>query len=198
MTKIKKNKTKENKTPKKIGTLGGEPKAMLSRVCLFCCVFWFWFLWFWLGTPHGVLSLFFWFWFVCFLFWFIYSFWLGTPPHGVLTLCFFCFGFLWFCFFVLDYSFWLGTPPGVLNLWFLCFFWLWFLWFWLGGHTWSPKSVFFVLLFVVLVSLVLVLSVSLESYFYMFFLAWNTVYIYTFSMHPLLQHTLNIYNLKGF
>lgn len=77
---------------------------MLSRVCLFCCVFWFW--------------------------------------------------FLWFCFFVLDYSFWLGAPPGGPNLW----------------------------LFVVLVSLVLVLSVSLESYFSMFLFGFEyCLYFYIFN-----------------
>jgi hypothetical protein len=92
----------------------------------------------------------------------------------------------------------LGTPPGVLNLWFLCFF-LVVVSLVLAGGPHMESQIFFFCFVVCGFGFFGFGFVCLIRILFLYvFLAWNTVYIYTFSMHPLLQHTLNIYNLKGF
>ena len=108
--------------PKKkhrFGTLEG--RVVLSRVCRFFFLgfgfFDFGFFWFWLGTPHGVLNLWFFgfgffgfgfFGLGCFWFWFFGFGW--GPPWGPKSF-FFWFWFLWFCFFVFGVFGLVENPP---------------------------------------------------------------------------------------
>ena len=101
--KPKKSKIKETKQKKKNDKL---EKALLSPLGSQICVF----FWFWLGTPHKVLNLcFFWFWFLLFFFWFDFFLVLvgGHPwsPISFFSVLFCCFLVLVSLVLVLAFSF---------------------------------------------------------------------------------------------